>query len=320
MTAQADYIVDRRRLRRQLSFWRVLAFLIAGAAVVGAAAFYRGKAVGAGQAHIARLSIEGVITGDRSTIDLLHEISASEAKAVILSIESPGGTTTGSEKLFDEIRALAAKKPVVAVVGTMAASGGYIAALGADRIFASGNSLVGSIGVLFQYPNVSKLLDTIGVSYETVKSAPLKAVPNGFEPTSEAARAALAALVADSFDWFKGLVRERRGMNDAELASVSDGRVFTGRQGIQLKLVDALGGEKEAIAWLEIQKNVAAGLPVRDWKKDRSLERLGLLGLTQSMFEAVGWETAARTVQHLSNGQAVSELDGLLVIWQGLRP
>ena len=320
MTAQADYIVDRRRLRRQLSFWRVLAFLIAGAAVLGAAAFYRGKGVGARQPHIARLSIEGVITGDRSTIDLLHEISASEAKAVILSIESPGGTTTGSEKLFDEIRALAVKKPVVAVVGTMAASGGYIAALGADRIFASGNSLVGSIGVLFQYPNVSKLLDTIGVSYETVKSAPLKAAPNGFEPTSEAARAALAALVADSFDWFKGLVRERRGMTDAELATVSDGRVFTGRQGIQLKLVDALGGEKEAIAWLEIQKNVAAGLPVRDWKKDRSLERLGILGLTQSVLEAAGWETAAQAVGHLSNGHAVAELDGLLVVWQGLRP
>ena len=317
MTAQADYIVDRRRLRRQLSFWRVLAFLAVGAAAFGAAYLYRGKAISAGAPHIARLSIEGVITGDKGTIDLIHEIGESSAKAVILSIESPGGTTTGAEKLYDEIRLLAAKKPVVAVVGTMAASGGYIAAIGSDRIFASGNSLVGSIGVLFQYPNVSGLLDKLGVSYETVKSAPLKAAPNGFEPTSEAARAALAALVADSFDWFKGLVKDRRAMSDAELAAVTDGRVFTGRQSLQLKLIDALGGEREAVVWLETEKKITSGLPIRDWKKERAFERLGLLGLAGDLFESANWDAAARFFTQLSGGPGATRLDGLLVIWQG---
>ena len=310
-------MVDRRRLRRQLSFWRVLAFLITGAAIIGAAAYFSSASTSAGQPHIARLKIEGVITGEQSTIDLIRGIGASQAMGVVITIESPGGTTTGAEKLYEEIRLLAARKPVVAVVGSMAASGGYIAALGADRIFASGNSLVGSIGVLFQYPNVSKLMDTIGVSYETVKSSPLKAAPNGFEPTSEAARAALAALVADSFDWFKALVKERRTMSDAELAVVSDGRVFTGRQGLPLKLVDALGNEKDAIAWLETQKNVPSGLPVRDWKKERSFERLGFLGMAQAAFEVVGFEPAARLAQQLSNQQP-TQLDGLLVIWQGV--
>lgn len=310
-------MVDRRRLRRQLSFWRVLAFLITGAAIIGAAAYFSSASTSAGQPHIARLKIEGVITGEQSTIDLIRGIGASQAKGVVITIESPGGTTTGAEKLYEEIRLLAASKPVVAVVGSMAASGGYIAALGADRIFASGNSLVGSIGVLFQYPNVSKLMDTIGVSYETVKSSPLKAAPNGFEPTSEAARAALAALVADSFDWFKALVKERRTMSEAELAVVSDGRVFTGRQGLPLKLVDALGNEKDAIAWLETQKNVPSGLPVRDWKKERSFERLGFLGMAQAAFEVVGFEPAARLAQQLSNQQP-TQLDGLLVIWQGV--
>ena len=317
MTAQADYIVDRRRLRRQLSFWRVLAFLAVGAAALGAAWVFRGNSVSASAPHIARLSIEGVITGDKGTIDLIHEIGESPAKAVIVAIESPGGTTTGAEKIYDELRLLAAKKPVVAVVGTMAASGGYIAAMGSERIFASGNSLVGSIGVLFQYPNVSGLLDKLGVSYESVKSAPLKASPNGFEPTSEAARAALAALVADSFDWFKGLVKDRRVMTDAELAAVTDGRVFTGRQGLQLKLVDALGGEREAIAWLEAEKKIGAGLPVRDWKKQRSFERLGLLGLTGSLLESAGWDAAAGFVRQFASGQGVAQLDGLLVIWHG---
>lgn len=310
-------MVDRRRLRRQLSFWRVLAFLITGAAIIGAAAYFSSASTSAGQPHIARLKIEGVITGEQSTIDLIRGIGASQAMGVVITIESPGGTTTGAEKLYEEIRLLAARKPVVAVVGSMAASGGYIAALGADRIFASGNSLVGSIGVLFQYPNVSKLMDTIGVSYETVKSSPLKAAPNGFEPTSEAARAALAALVADSFDWFKALVKERRTMSEAELAAVSDGRVFTGRQGLPLKLVDALGNEKDAIAWLETQKNVPSGLPVRDWKKERSFERLGFLGMAQAAFEVVGFEPAARLAQQLSNQQP-TQLDGLLVIWQGV--
>ena len=110
---------------------------------------------------------------------------------MLISIDSPGGTTTGAERLFEAIRRLSAKKPTVAVVGTLAASGGYIAALGADQIVAQGNSLVGSIGVLVEYPNFAKLLDTIGVKVEDVKSSPLKASPNGFEPTTPEARAAL---------------------------------------------------------------------------------------------------------------------------------
>ena len=106
----------------------------------------------------------------------------------------------------------------------MAASGAYIAALGADRIFVRGNSIVGSIGVLVEYPNVSGLMDKVGVKLESIKSSPLKAAPNGFEPTSDEARAAMAALVADSFDWFKALVKERRHLSDDELAaSTTDG-------------------------------------------------------------------------------------------------
>lgn len=318
MTAQADYLVDRRRLRRQLTFWRVVAFVVLAAAVAVTAWSWRGKGVAAGLPHIARLNIEGVILGEKATLDLLKDIGNSQAQAVVLTIESPGGTTTGSEKLYDEIRALSRKKPVVAVVGTMAASGGYIAAMGADRIFASGNSLVGSIGVLFQYPNVSKLLDTVGISYETIKSSPLKAAPNGFEPTSEAARAALASIVADSFEWFKGLVRERRSMTDAELGAVSDGRVFTGRQGLQLKLVDALGGEREAIAWLETQKNIPSGLPIRDWKNDRTFERLGLLGLARRVADFASGGDAPRLLGRLL-GTENSELDGLMAIWHGER-
>ena len=313
----ADYLVDRRRMRRKLTFWRVAAFLVAIAAVLFAGVKLTGFESPTARAHIARLAIEGLITGDKDTLKLIQDIGNSRATAVILTIESPGGTTTGSEKLYDELRLLAAKKPVVAVVGTMAASGAYIAALGADHIFARGNSLVGSIGVLFQIPNVSRLLDTVGVKMEEVKSSPLKAAPNGLEPTSPEARAALAALVSDSFDWFKGLVKERRSMTDQELAAVADGRVFTARQGLPLKLIDAIGGEREAIAWLESEKKVPARLPVRDWKKDRSLERLGILGVTAAVAETFGFGALAGLLEKADSLTKVRELDGLMAVWQG---
>ena len=171
-----------------------------------------------------------------------------------MHINSPGGTTAGSEQLYDSLVRLKAKKPLVVVVEGLAASGGYITAIAADHIVAQQSSLVGSIGVLFQFPNFTELLKTVGVKVEEVKSSPLKAAPNGFEPTSPEARAALDALVKDSYAWFRGLVKERRGMDDALLEKVADGRVFTGRQAVDLKLIDQLGDEKAAVAWLVAEK------------------------------------------------------------------
>jgi protease IV len=317
MSIQSDYLIDRRGLQRKLSFWRVAAIALLAIAIAAAGLRLSGHFAPFDLSpHIARLSIEGVITGDRGTLRLIDEIAKSRADGVIVSIESPGGTTTGAEVLYQALRKLSAKKPTVAVVGTMAASGGYIAAMGADRIVAHGNSLVGSIGVLFQYPNFEKLMETVGVKMEAVKSSPLKAEPSGFEATSPEVRAALAALVTDSFDWFKTLVKDRRQMSDSELADVADGRVFTGRQSINLKLIDQVGGEAEAIAWLEKEKNVPKGLPVRDWTKQQSLERLGILGVSAQVAEALGLPGLA----HLFNrGQTLSDarlLDGLVSIWQ----
>jgi protease-4 len=312
----ADYLIDRRRLRRKLSFWRIAAFAVFVIAL-GAAA-YRwtdGLSVVASRHHIARLTLSGVLTGDRDTLKLIDDIGKSQASAVIVSIESPGGTTTGAERIYDELRRLSAKKPVVAVVGTMAASGGYIAALGTDRIFARGNSLVGSIGVLFQYPNFGKVMETVGVKMEEVNSSPLKASPNGFEPTSPEARAALAALVSDSFDWFKSLVKERRQLSDSQLAAVADGRVFTARQGLPLKLIDEVGGQREAIAWLEKEKNVAKDLPVRDWRTTRSSGYLSLLGMSANLVEAAGVPALAGLLRRIDTGRDGQMLDGLMAIW-----
>jgi protease-4 len=170
--------------------------------------------------------------------------------------------------------------------------------------------------VLFQIPNVSKLLDKVGVQVESIKSSPLKAAPSGYEPTSEAAKQALNSLVVDSYDWFKGLVKERRQMSDAELATVSDGRVFTGRQGLNLKLVDRLGGEREAIEWLESEKGIRKGLPVQDWKRGRSLERLGIFGAAARVAELFGLEQLAQNLDRVDFAQSLGVLDGPLAIWQ----
>jgi len=318
MSIPTDYFVDRRRLRRKLGWWRLAALVAFGVAGIVALT----KLGGADSTdkltpHIARLEIQGVITGDDGTVDLIKSIAASsQAKALLLEIESPGGTTTGSERLYEELRRVAEKKPVIAVVGTVAASGAYIAALAADTIVARGNSLVGSIGVLFQYPNVSKLLNNWGVEVETIKSSPLKAAPNGLEPTSPAAREAVASLVADSYAWFKGLVQQRRNLDDAELAKVADGRVFTARQGVPLKLVDLIGGQREAVDWLVANKGVTKDLPVREWKKKSSLERLGLVGGAASLSRVVGLQTVAGLLEKSMLFERSGELDGLLAIWQ----
>jgi len=314
-TTPVETILDRRQLRRKLTFWRLAALGIGVVAIIAVAARFGGASTHLSP-HVARIQISGIITGDRETLKLIKDVGESKAAALIVEIASPGGTVTGSEHIYDELRRVAAKKPVVAVVDSMAASGGYIVALGTDRIFADSNSLVGSIGVLFEFPNVAKLLDTIGVKVETIKSSPLKASPNGFEPTSEAARAAIDSLVVDSYGWFKGLVKERRQMSDAQLAVVSDGRVFTARQGLPLKLVDAFGGEREAVAWLESERGIAKDLPVREWKKPSAVNNFGIFSLAGRAAAVLGFSEAADLASRVANARDIAALDGLLAIWQ----
>ncbi len=306
MSVSADYLLDRRRLSRQVTVWRAIAFGVAALALVALGLRFGGYRLAAGGDHVAKLRIAGLITGDDATVAALQAIGRSSARAVLLDIDSPGGTTAGSERLYDEIRRLAAKKPTVAVVGALGASGAYITALAADRIFVRQTSLIGSIGVLAQYPNVAGLLDKIGVKYETIKSSPLKAVPNGMEPTSDAARAAIAAVIEDSFAWFKGLVRERRGMSEEELARVDDGRIFTGRQSLPLKLADALGGEREAVEWLTANKGLPKDLPLRDYSPGSGFAGFTLKsfggGPLTSLWRAFGGESGS--------------VDGLISVWR----
>lgn len=318
MSLDVDQAIDRRRMRRKVTFWRVFAvaavLLAAGGLLAGiGGANYIEKS----SAHVARVTIGGLIRNDRERVKLFDEIGKSGAKAVLVIIDSPGGTVTGSEQLFKSLRKLSEKKTVIAVVEGSAASGAYIAALGTERIFAPRSAIIGSIGVIFQYPNFHQLLQKIGVDVESIKSSPLKASPNGLEPTSAEAKAAVASLVADSYGWFKGLVQERRAMDAATLVKVSDGRVFTAAQALPLKLIDEIGDEQTAREWLAKNKGVAADLKVRDWRTGRAGSEFRWLGAAASLFELAGFPSLASAVSNDSvlRAAASAQLDGLLALW-----
>ena len=320
MSLDADLIVDRRRMRRKLTFWRVLAVIVVILAIAAVASAWADRAgfAGAGS-YIARVTIRGLIRDDEERVKQLDKLAqSSAARAVIVHVDSPGGTTAGSEQLYDSLMRLKAKKPLVIVVDGLAASGGYITAIAGDHIVAKQTSIVGSIGVLFQYPNVEDLLGKLGVKVESIKSSPLKAAPNGFEPTSPEARAAIESLIKDSYAWFKGLVQTRRHLSDEELQTVADGRVFTGHQAIGLKLIDELGDEQAGIAWLAKEKNIDAKLPVRDYQlHDRFRDLPFLHAMAAVALDAAGLGTLARHLDDWGAIQAVERLnlDGLLALW-----
>src|SRR3954467_9735224 len=321
MSLDSDVIVDRRRIRRKLTFWRVAAVAVAVAAVVavGVVAIPSERSPLTTAGSIARVQIDGLIRSDADRVEALERLENSRAAAVVVHINSPGGTTAGSEQLYDSLVRLKAKKPLVVVVEGLAASGGYITAIAADHIVAKQSSLVGSIGVLFQFPNFTDLMKTVGVKVEEVKSSPLKAAPNGFEPTSPEARAALDALVKDSYAWFRGLVQQRRGMDDALLDKVADGRVFTGHQAVDLKLIDQLGDEKTAVAWVVAEKKIPKELPVRDYKLDPKFSDLTFLRTAAAIsLDALGLSGIARQVEQSGLNQAVERLslDGMLALWR----
>lgn len=315
MSVTADEIIDRYKLRRKLTFWRVIALAIAAVLILvtGLRLISGGKATAVD--HIAKIRIEGTITEDEDLIERLETIRESKlVKGVILSIDSPGGTTAGGEAIFDEVRLLAAEKPVVAQVGTLAASAGYMIASAADHIVARKSSIVGSIGVLVQFPDVTGLMDKLGIKLEEVKSSPLKAEPTPFNPTTEEERSALRAMIMDSYDWFVGLVDERRPLSRAEVLALADGKVFTGRQALERKLVDALGGEREAIAWLK-EKGVSDTLDVVEWKSDKGGWGSTILGSAGG--QEILTMTALQARQFLKSiGNERLFLDGMVSLWQ----
>jgi protease-4 len=310
----SSVIADRRRLRRKLGFWRVAAVVLLVALGFALYRYTVGEG-GTGRPHIAHVTISGLITDDDELLERLKKIETDDrVKAVVVSISSPGGTTYGGEKIFKAIRAVAARKPVVSDVRTLAASAGYMIATAGDTIVAGDSSITGSIGVIFQYPQIRPLLDKIGVSLQEIKSSPLKAEPSPFHDASEEAKAMIRNMVLDSYDWFVDLVADRRKLPREEVLKLADGTIFTGRQALKAKLVDTIGGENEIRAYLA-SRNVDKDLPMVDWDRKSSTPFL-LAGAVSRLITILGYDDLAK-------GQDINAilprkllLDGLLSVWQ----
>ena len=301
----AHQIVAAARLERSRRRWRVVALIAVILAILaGAGRFAMEKGIGGDQ--IARIEITGTIATDPERTALFKKLGEDpKVKAVILAINSPGGTTAGGEELYESLSLLRSKKPVVAVISELGASAAYMTAIAADRILARRLSIVGSIGVLFETFNAGKLLDTIGIGMEKIASGPLKAEPALDKPMSPEVKASLTALITDSFNWFVDVVAERRSLPRPDVLTLADGRVLSGRQALEAKLIDGIGGQEEAIAWLQGEKKIAPDLAV----------------VTRFPTPDKGWGigkwlgSEARSAVGL-NPEGPLALDGLVSLWQ----
>jgi len=320
MALESETVLERRHLRRRLALWRVLA-VVAGLIAFGLLFASSPDGVGLTERRqIARVSIEGIITEDRDQLRLLKKLGQSKQVAgVILYINSPGGTTSGGEALFEAIRDLAKAKPVVAQFGTIATSAAYIAGLATDQIVARGNTITGSIGVIFQWAEVSQLLDKLGIRMNEIKSGPLKANPSPFQPLDEAGKAVAEQMVAESKRWFVGLVASRRGVDTSAIAGLEQGRVFSGREALNHRLVDLIGGEAEAVRYLEEKRNLPKDLNVIDWKPKRENSWSLLSIATEALQRLAGAHATGELARVLMSDQALGRLrlDGLVSVWQG---
>ncbi len=252
--------------------------------------------------HIAVLKISDIIVDDPNRSKALIKVANDKLiKALIVHIDSPGGTVVGGETLYLHLREVARKKPVVALISDLATSAGYMAAIAADQIFARQSSITGSIGVIVQTTDITVLLNKLGIKPEAIKSAPLKAQPNPLEPMNENTRSATRLVVEDIFNMFIDMVATRRKMDKTKVKQLADGRIYTGRQAVKNGLIDAIGGEKEALDWLSNTKSINNQLPLRILSFDRD----------SSFMEKI----LDRFIGKISISDRL-RLDGLVSLWQ----
>ncbi|RZI47193.1 signal peptide peptidase SppA [Rickettsiales endosymbiont of Peranema trichophorum] len=266
MSITPDQILDRYKLKSQLSRWRFLSLVFLGIAL--ALMFRDYKPANSGvynRDYIARINIEGFIFDNPQNRQLLSDIETNDnIKAVIVHVDSGGGSVVGGESLYRALRKVAERKPVAIMMHTMATSAAYMVALGGDYIVAYEGTLTGSIGVIAQTFEITELAKNIGITLNTLKTAPYKASPNEFEQMTPQVHAYLDALLKELQRMFLGMVQERRKLSDAELSEIGEGKVYTGSQALKLGLIDAIGDEETAKQWLIDEKQIGKDLKIHD--------------------------------------------------------
>lgn len=208
--------------------------------------------------HVAVLDLSGIISSSASFIKETEALEQNkQCKAAIIRINSPGGVVAPSQEIYDAIKRLDTKIPVVISMGSLAASGGYYAALGGRTIFANPGTLTASIGVIMEFMNTEKLFDWAKVERVTMKAGKLKDVGSPTRKMMPEEKEFIQSLLNDVHAQFRAAVKERRHLTDEELEKTTDGRIMTGVQAKNAKLIDAIGGYQQAVK----QAKKLAGLP-----------------------------------------------------------
>ncbi len=258
--------------------------------------------------YIANINVEGIILDDDYRTEMLEKIAAQKnIKAVIVNINSPGGGIVGSEVLYNNLRAIAKNKPIVVVMGSLAASGGYMASIAADHIIAHNGTLTGSVGVIMQTSEVTELANKLGVKFLTYKSSPLKGAPSPFEKSNSQVDKVINDSIKDSYQFFADLVKERRGAKLKNDESTLDGRIFTGRQALEKGLIDEIGGKAEALTYLNTAHKIdLEKFPVKNIELAKPEN--SLIG------QLIGEEKMAKVISKITGFSAQGEQ--LMSVWK----
>jgi protease-4 len=267
MSLEQELYEEKRRKLRRSSFFKgclITAAIIAIGLVVWNKEFMSSP-------HIASYQVIGEIYDDPERDAILNNIAENDhVYGLIVKINSPGGSVVGAEALYHSLRKIEARKPVVVLIGEVGASAAYIAALAGDVIYARGNSLVGSIGVIVQYPDLSQLAKNLGISLTVIKSSEAKGGTNFLKPIDKKSLQNQELLVRDSFIWFKQLVSDRRTLVGKDLENVSQGELFTGRMALKLNLIDSIGSRDQAIVYLRSQGKKFDDIEIKDWNQNEN--------------------------------------------------
>ena len=294
----SDCLLQNLKLKKSVLVWKTLFFLSLVASLFYSffSAYTAFKPSGTSyRPYIGRLKIEGFITKDQERDKKILQLAQNKSvKALILHVDSPGGTIVGGESLYNSLRKFASQKPLVVVMDNIAASGGYMISLAADYIVAHAGTMTGSVGVIMQFPDLSGLAKSLGVGMTTIRSGNLKGGPSIVEGASAQERSALQDSLCVAYDYFRSLVMERRKIKKEDFKDIATGKIFVGKQALESSLVDKIGDELDAIEWLN-QTHQVSGV-VKDIKLSEQRRLTSIIGGAKS------WKSIAAERYLKSNG------------------
>jgi protease IV len=300
MAINADTLLDRLYLKSQITKWRICAIVLAFVAIIAVTERFPNHSP-IEREFVARLSMEGIIGDDQRVYDLIDDLAENnKAKAVIVWLDTPGGSAVGGEEIYERLIALGKRKPVVAVMRSVAASAGYMIAISTDYVVAREGTITGSIGVLIEGAEVTELAKKLGIEPLIVKSAPLKGTPSPFEKMTPESEQVVRSVIMDFYERFVDMVAERRKLPRDRVIQLADGRVYSGKAALTNKLVDALGGEDVAMEWLVKQRHIKDGLEIKDVKLEEE----------HNWMEAISQSIAGKFLPNNRIG-----LDGVKAVW-----